>query len=84
VGEALITTSGRSFEVAVYDRCGEVVYLDGRVVTWTAPSGTPAVSAPANTWQFNQTPVPAAARRRDSQNKAALRGTFILPVYRIR
>lgn len=79
---ALITSVGRGFEVGVYDHRGELVYLEGKLVTWTAPLTSPAPSAPANTWQFNQVrtrafPVVPAPVRLPAQ-----RGS-ILPSYRL-
>ncbi len=79
---ALITSVGRGFEVAVYDQRGELVYLEGKLITWTAPLSSPAAPAPENTWQFNQVrtrpfpSVPAPVRL------PAQRGS-ILPSYRL-
>ncbi len=79
---ALITSVGRGFEVAVYDQRGELVYLEGKLVTWTVPLSSPAPRAPENTWQFNQVrirPVPAVPA---PVRLPAQRGS-ILPSYRL-
>lgn len=82
LGAALITSAGRGFEVAVYDQRAELVYFEGKLVTWTAPLSSPAALPPVNTWQFNQVwtrpmaPVPAPLRL------PVQRGS-ILPSYRL-
>lgn len=40
VGEPLVTTKGRGFEVFIYDRGAEVVLFRGLVVAWTPPPGS--------------------------------------------
>lgn len=41
LGDPLIRSSGRGFEVWVYDNRAEVVCIRGVVVAWTAPGGKP-------------------------------------------
>ena len=85
VGTALITSAGRGFEVAVYDERGELVYLEGRLVAWTAPVSRPAPPAPLNTWQFNQIrtrPLPASSVPPALARPPVSRGA-ILPSYRL-
>lgn len=63
LGNALLTTRGRGFEIATYDQAAEVVYLGGRVITWTAPAASFAPAAPAEAWAFNQVRLPRGTRR---------------------
>lgn len=53
LGEPLMASVARGFEVATYDRQAEVVMLGGKVVAWTAPAGS-AGTASAEAWQFEQ------------------------------
>jgi hypothetical protein len=85
VGFALITSVGRGFEVAVYDERAELVYLDGRLVAWTAPASRPVPPAPLSTWQFNQVrtqPLPAPKVPPALARPPVQRGA-ILPAYRL-
>lgn len=83
LGTELVASSGRGFEVAIYDGQAEVVYLRGQVVAWTAPASSRAEASPTNVWQFEQVARPrtntAPARRAEP---ARGNGT-ILPAYRL-
>lgn len=39
LGQPLLRSKGREFELWIYDRGAEVVYFRGTVVAWTAPNG---------------------------------------------
>ena len=55
LGHALMTSSGRGFDIAIYDGRAEVILFAGRVVEWTAPaSAAAAAPAPKGTWQFGR------------------------------
>lgn len=85
VGSALITSVARGFEVAVYDERAELVYLEGRLVAWTAPVSQSAPPAPMNTWQFNQVrtrPASASMVPPALSRQPGRRGQ-ILPAYRL-
>ncbi len=89
LGQSLFASRGRDFEIGIYDRRAEVVFLRGQLVAWTSPASLSALPAPsrADIWQFNQqwrplpnarvfgTPVP-------SPRPPSGRGTF-LPSYRL-
>ncbi len=84
IGRALISTSGRGFEVAIYDHRAELVFLEGKLVTWTAPASASAAAAPADTWRFEQIKIlrePVAPIRKPAAPPVK-RGT-ILPAYRL-
>jgi hypothetical protein len=53
VGPSLFSNSGRGFAIEIYDNRAEVVYVGGRVASWTAPAGS-KVDAPAMTWKLDQ------------------------------
>jgi len=40
LGKPLIQTSGRDFDLWIYDQQTEVLFFRGPVVAWTAPGGT--------------------------------------------
>lgn len=42
LGEPLMRSSGRQFELCIYDAGAEVLCYRGTVVAWTAPSGSTA------------------------------------------
>src|SRR4051812_44811333 len=52
VGDALLTSHGRGLTVAIYDRCGELFLIAGRVVGWTAPATSSENAKSAEGWQF--------------------------------
>lgn len=84
LGTELVASSGRGFEVAIYENKAEVVYLNGQVVAWTAPSTSKASQSPATAWQFDQvsrvrSTASAAAR---TAEKRPTNGP-ILPAYRL-
>ena len=90
LGNSLIASRGRDFEVGIYDGKGEVVFLRGQLIAWTSPASlaAPPVPSPAGTWQFNQQwrPLPIA-RVFESPSPAprpqpGRRGSF-LPSYRL-
>jgi hypothetical protein len=57
LGMPLIASQARGFDVALYDRRGELLFVDGRLVAWTAPTATPAAGVPEGTWGFVQHPT---------------------------
>lgn len=84
LGTELVASSGRGFEIAIYEDKAEVVYLRGQVVAWTAPSASKVQQSPANAWQFDQvsrvrSTASAAAR---AVEKRPANGP-ILPAYRL-
>lgn len=84
LGTELVASSGRGFEIAIYENQAEVVYLRGQVVAWTAPTASKAAQSPANAWQFDQvsrvrSTASAAARPAE---KRPTNGP-ILPAYRL-
>ena len=83
LGTELVASSGRGFEVAIYDGQAEVVYLRGQVVAWTAPASSKAVPSPANTWQFDQ--VSRARTNASGARRVETRpgNGAILPAYRL-
>lgn len=83
IGRALISSAGRGFEVAIYDHRAELVFLDGMLVTWTAPAASSAAPAPANTWRFEQekfVPAPVAPIRKPAASP--VKRVIVLPAYR--
>jgi len=84
IGRALISTSGRGFEVAIYDHRAELVFIEGKLVTWTAPAASSAAAAPANTWHFEQVKIKRAPVA-PVQKRAAppVRTNIVLPAYRL-
>ncbi len=42
LGQPLVRSKGREFELWIYDRGAEVVWFRGSVVAWTAPEGVVA------------------------------------------
>lgn len=84
IGRALISTSGRGFEVEIYDHRAELVFHDGKLVTWTAPASNSAAAAPADTWRFEQVLImrPAGAPIRRPAVPPVKRGV-VLPAYRL-
>jgi hypothetical protein len=56
VGPSLFSNSGRGFAVEIYDNRAEVVYVGGRVASWTAPAGSAGTKSesPAMTWRLDQ------------------------------
>ena len=82
LGTELVASSGRGFEIAIYDGQAEVVYLRGQVVAWTAPASSNAQPSPTNVWQFEQVARarPAAATRRAEPARG---NGAILPAYRL-
>jgi hypothetical protein len=83
LGAELVASSGRGFEVAIYDGQAEVVYLRGQVVAWTAPASSKAEASPKNAWQFEQVArarTNGAATRRVEPRRG---NGAILPAYRL-
>jgi hypothetical protein len=84
IGRALISSSGRGFEVSIYDHRAELVFHDGKLVTWTAPASSAAAVAPANTWRFEQVMIvraPVVPIRKPAPPSA--RRSIILPASRL-
>jgi hypothetical protein len=84
IGRALISSSGRGFEVAIYDHRAELVFHDGKLVTWTAPASSSAAAAPADTWRFEQVMImraPVAPIRRPAA--PPVKRGIVLPAYRL-
>ena len=83
LGTELVASSGRGFEVAIYDGRAEVVFLNGQVVAWTAPATSAATPSPANAFQFDQ--MSRARSNASAPRKVeARRGNgAILPAYRL-
>lgn len=86
LGNELMASRGRGFDVAIYDGRAEVLYLNGQVVAWTAPAASEAPLPPAAAWQFDQTPrarlrVPSANGALGTSG-ASVRQRAILPAYR--
>jgi hypothetical protein len=82
LGSELTASSGRGFEVAIYDGSAEVVFLNGEVVAWTAPASSKAEPPPSNTWRFDQV---ARARGNSTRRPVESRtgNGAILPAYRL-
>ena len=68
VGSALVMSSGRGFDIGVYDGRAEVVFHHGRLVAWTAPATGTQPATQVNALKFTAerqaSPSPEKARRR--------------------
>lgn len=86
LGTELVASRGRGFEVAIYDGRAEVVYLNGQLVSWTAPVTSDAPVAPLDSWQFDQVSrargAAQAASRAAETSAAPNRQRAVLPSYR--
>lgn len=86
LGNELMASRGRGFNVAIYDGRAEVLYLNGQVVAWTAPAASDSPLPPTSAWQFDQTPrvrprmQPAGGA--NATPGASVRQRAILPAYR--
>lgn len=87
LGSELMASKGRGFEVAVYDRRAEVVFLNGQVVAWTAPKALVAPPSPTNAFQFDQVTrvrvTPTSLVRPVDSRAVPPRRNLILPAYRL-
>ena len=63
LGEPLMKSSGRQFELCIYDAGAEVLCFRGAVVAWTAPAGSAAPEGRQLdlTALLQRAPVPAKA-----------------------
>lgn len=83
LGAELMASRGRGFEVAIYDRGAEVLFLNGQVVAWTAPGAVEAPAAPAAAWQFDQVARPRIRVTSPTEAPGAnVRQRATLPAYR--
>ena len=57
LGVPVLASRAGQFEVANYDECGELLFVSGRLVAWTAPRSAATAVAPKGTWNFVQHPV---------------------------
>ena len=83
LGTELVASSGRGFEVAIYEGKSEVVYLNGQVVAWTAPAASKAEPSPANAWQFDQVSRARSSANVARRTEARVGNGPILPAYRL-
>jgi hypothetical protein len=86
LGTELVASSGRGFQIAIYDNRAETVFLNGQLVAWTAPVTSHAPTASVDAWQFDQVSraragAQAAARAAQAPT-GAVRQKAILPAYR--
>ena len=79
LGQALMTSSGRGFDIAIYDGRAEVIFFGGRVVEWTAPASA-GVPAPKGTWQFGRNTNARVADQAARQDSSATRPQTPRPV----
>jgi hypothetical protein len=86
LGNELMASRGRGFDVAIYDGRAEVLYLNGQVVAWTAPASLAAPLPPPGAWRFDQVmrvrprlPSAGAGLQAPGPN---VRQRAILPAYR--
>lgn len=71
VGEPLMRSAGREFELWIYDRGAEIVCFRGRIVAWTAPVGQEHLSA--NGRQIDMSSVPAMPVEQQVSSRRATR-----------
>ncbi|MDP3069320.1 MAG: hypothetical protein Q8N18_03480 [Opitutaceae bacterium] len=84
LGDHLFASRGRDFEIGIYDRKAEVVFLRGQLVAWTSPADQPAVPSPIDLLKFEQQlRLGAAAPRVPVQRIAPPRRGSLLPSYRL-
>ncbi|HWL15038.1 MAG TPA: hypothetical protein VNR00_05500 [Opitutus sp.] len=69
LGEPLMRSQGRQFELWIYDSGAEVVCLRGVVVAWTAPAGITA----ANGRELDLRGVPATAPEQKTARSRTVR-----------
>ena len=81
LGTPLLASRGGDFELANYDRCGELLFVRGQLVAWSAPARTQTAPVPAGTWTFTQYPV-ARAKSASTRLPTPERRNAILPSYR--
>ena len=81
LGEPLLATSARGFDVAIYDQRGELLFVDGRLVAWTAPVAVASAACPSGVWSFVQQPIAKTAR--PATRLPASRGKNVMPSYRL-
>src|SRR5450432_1350905 len=53
LGEPLVRSQGKGFELWIYDRGAEVVFY-GDIIAWTAPAGSAAPASANESWAFFQ------------------------------
>lgn len=84
LGDALLTNRARGFMIQIYDAGAEVVYVHGRVASWTAPAGSGSVAPAFHPWP-TVAPIPAAASFPKGRAAASgsLRRPSTLPAYRL-
>ena len=83
LGHALLTNHARGFMVQIYDAGAEVVYVHGRVASWTAPAGSGSAAPAFHPWPTvapTKIPVPKA---RHMTNDDQRRRPSTLPAYRL-
>lgn len=87
IGEPLIRSSSRGFEVWIYDGRGEVVFYAGPVIAWTVPIPLDASIRPAahDVWfKPARRPVTPLRRPFDAQRGMYGDGRGVLSTYRYR
>jgi hypothetical protein len=87
LGVPLVESRGREFAVAIYDERAEVIFVDDRVIDWTAPGAKPGVNTHAANWHFGRTrrdrPLFAAQGQGNTPPAPAARTGAALPAYRL-
>jgi len=77
LGQPLLRSEGRGFEVWTYDNRAEVVFY-GQVIAWTAPASSLVAPRVVEDWQFAQgipdqvilpKPIPRARPARRGENR---------------
>jgi hypothetical protein len=83
LGAPMLASRGGDFERANYDRCGELLFVRGQLVAWSAPAKFQTAPVPAGTWTFAQHPVPSSrAKSTATRLPTPDRRNPVMPSYR--